>query len=170
MIKSFLNYKSILLFLADAFLIFSILFMLALVLKFMLVDNHKESINLMLKFGIYIYLLYILCLFWILYFYLDLTLKSYIWSNYINFNDLYNINLNLIFSKILISFFFIIVYLIGLHFFKYQKKINVEYIYFLIFLPLSLILLLNSTDLIYVYIIIELSSLLLYILIVSKKY
>jgi NADH:ubiquinone oxidoreductase subunit 2 (subunit N) len=57
-----------------------------------------------------------------------------------------------------------------LHFFKYQKKINVEYIYFLIFLPLSLILLLNSTDLIYVYIIIELSSLLLYILIVSKKY
>jgi hypothetical protein len=78
MLKTFLNNKIFLLFLADAFLIFSILFMLALVLKFMLIDNHKESINLMLKFGIYIYLLYILCLLFLLYLFIDVTSKSYI--------------------------------------------------------------------------------------------
>lgn len=168
MVEGFLSFKGLMLFSADAFLIIAIVLILILVLKFMTVKSHKESINLMLKFGVYIYMLYIFSLFSIISNSFPLlVLKKTVW---LSFNDLYNVNLFLVFFKILIAFLFVLIYFIGLHFFEYQKKTNVEYIYFLIFLPLSLILLLNSTDLIYMYINIELSSLLIYILIISKKY
>lgn len=176
MTKLIFDSKLIFLFINDLFLISCLFFLLLLLLHLILDKNKNEQKNilLMLKYGFYTFSSYLFCYYNL---YKNQAFIKWIdWSENINPNsfgnyiDLYLINKSIYFLKIIIVVLFLLVYFIGFVFFKYQKKLEIEYIYFLIFFPFPLLLLLNGTDLLYIYIVIELFSLNVYILLVSNKY
>lgn len=175
MYKSIFDSNLLFLSLNDWFLIFALFVLLSLLLNLILNAKNIDQwadILLMLRYGIYIFSSYLFCQYniyknesfiWIL----NIDVNKKIVTNY---SDLYLINSSIYFLKIIVVILFLLIYFIGLVFFKYQRKLEIEYAYFLIFFPFPLLLLLNGTDLLYIYILIELSSLYIYILLVSNKH
>lgn len=173
MVLGILKLENFIYFLNDNFLVLSLIILLLFILTNINKQVDKKNLTLTLNLSVYIYILYILLTInkYINFWNIDLWQRSNIKNYSLIFNSLYNIDITIDFWKIIIAIFAIVIFIIGIKFFENQyQSILVEYIYFLNFLMLGLVLFINSRDLIYMYILIEFISLLTYILIIYNKY